>query len=213
MSEINAYNTQLEKLKMREYGRSVMKMVAQLKEIPDREVRSEQARAVVKTMEILNPQVRQQEDFEHKLWDQLYIISGFDLDIDSPYPCPAPESFETAPVPIPMKEEKIRAAHYGRNIERILDLIAEQPEGEMKTELIRSLAVYMRTQYLIWNKDSVADSTIFSDIEKLSEGRVRVPEGLELTKLSESANFSRPNSGSKKQHQNHFKGGKFGRRR
>lgn len=189
------YNTSREKLQMPEYGRNVLKMVEQLKSIADREKRNEQARAIVKVMEILNPQVHSQEDYEHKLWDHLYIISGFDLDIDSPYPCPSPEDFDTKPVPIPMKGTKIRAAHYGRNIEKIIDLIAEEQDGQTKTELIRSLAIYMRQQYLIWNKDSVADTTIFQDIEKLSDGKVKVPEGIGLSKISEKANFSRPNIG------------------
>ena len=186
------YNTQREPLKLSEYGRNILKMVEQLREIPDKEKRSEQARAVVKSMEVLNPQVRQQENWEQKLWDHLYIIAGFDLDIDSPYPCPVKEDFETKPVPLPMKGTKIRATHYGRNIEKILDLLAQEPEGEVKTQMIRSLAIYMRQQYLIWNKDSVSDETIFADIEKLSDYRIKVPEGLELTKLSLDSNFSRP---------------------
>ena len=89
----------------------------------------------------------------------------------------------------------MKAAHYGRNIESIIDLIASEPEGEVKTAMITSLAIYMRQQYLIWNKDSVADETIFSDIEKLSDYRIKVPEGISLTKLSGDANFSRPGMG------------------
>ncbi|MGI6313483.1 MAG: DUF4290 domain-containing protein [Candidatus Cryptobacteroides sp.] len=190
------YNTEREKLSMPEYGRNVFKMVEYLKTIPDREKRNEQAKAVVKTMEMLNPQVRVQENWEHKLWDHLYMIAGYDLDIDSPYPCPLKEDFETKPVPIPMKGSPIKAMHYGRNIERIIDLICEQEEGETKNLLIRNLALYMRTQYLIWNKDSVADETIFADIEDMSEGRIRVPEGMELGKVAQDANFSRPGLGS-----------------
>lgn len=194
-SNLLEYNTEREMLKMPEYGRNILKMVEMLKNIPDRQKRSEQARAVVKSMEILNPQVHTQEDFQHKLWDQLYIISGFDLDIDSPFPCPLPEEFETKPVPIPMKGSKIKAAHYGRNIEKIIDLLCDEPEGEVKNAMIRSLAIYMRQQYLIWNKDSVADETIFADIEKLSNHRLRIPEGLSLSKISIDANFSRPGLG------------------
>ncbi|MBQ0077020.1 MAG: DUF4290 domain-containing protein [Bacteroidales bacterium] len=186
------YNTGRERLAMPEYGRNVLKMVEQLKAIPDREKRSEQARAVIKVMELLNPAVRTQENYAQKLWDHLYIIAGFDLDIDSPYPCPVAADFETKPVPIPMKGEKIKAAHYGRNIEKIIELICEQPEGEIRDYLAVQLANYMRQQYLIWNKDSVDDSTIFSDIEKLSEGRIRIPEGIELDKISSNASFSRP---------------------
>lgn len=193
------YNTERERLQITEYGRNVLKMVEHLKEIPDRAKRSEQAVAVVKTMELLNPGVKAQEEWEHKLWDQLYIIAGFDLDIDSPFPCPVKEEFETKPVPLPMKGAKIKATHYGRNIEKIIDLLCGEPDGEVKTAMIRSLANYMRTQYLIWNKDSVADETIFADIEKLSDYRLKVPEGLSLKGLSQDASFARPTIGIKPQ--------------
>ena len=186
------YNTEVEKLAMPEYGRNVLKMVEQVKAIEDRQKRSEQARAVVKVMESLNPQVHQQENYEQKLWDHLYMIAGFDLDIDAPYPAPVPEVMSSRPDPIPLNTKPIKARHYGRNIESIIDLIASEPEGEVKTAMIRSLAIYMRQQYLIWNKDTVADAIIFADIERLSDGRVKVPEGLELTKIDTNANFSRP---------------------
>lgn len=193
------YNTEREKLPMTEYGRNVLNMVDHLKTIPDKAVRSEQARAVVKTMEILNPAVKTQEDWEHKLWDHLYMISGFDLDIDSPYPSPLKEEFETKPVPLPMKGTKIKATHYGRNIEKIIDLLCDEPDGEVKTAMISSLATYMRTQYLIWNKDSVADETIFADIEKLSGGRLKVPDGITLKGVAQDASFARPTIGIKGQ--------------
>lgn len=189
------YNTEREKLIMPEYGRNVLKMVETLKTIEDRQMRTRQARAVVKVMEILNPQVHLQDNYEQKLWDHLYLIAGFDLDVDSPYPCPEKEQFESVPVHIPMKDSRIRATHYGRNIEKIIDLLCEQPEGETKTELIRSLAIYMRQQYLIWNKDSVADETIFADIEKLSDYRLKVPEGINLTKISSDVSFAKPSFG------------------
>lgn len=189
------YNTENEKLAMPEYGRNILSMVEQLKTIEDRDKRSEQAKAVVKSMEILNPQVHQQENFEQKLWDHLFMIAGYNLDIDAPYPAPVPEIMETRPVTIPLKSKPVKAAHYGRNIESIIDLISSEPDGEVKTAMIRSLAIYMRQQYLIWNKDSVADETIFNDIEKLSDYRIKVPEGISLTKISGDATFSRPGMG------------------
>ena len=149
------YNTERVRLYIPEYGRNVQKMVDYLKTIEDREKRNEQARAIIKVMEILNPAVHLEEDFEHKLWDHLYIIAGFDLDIDAPYPMPAPESLNQKPEPVPMSNKPIKATHYGRNIESIIDLIAEKEDGEVKTAMIRQLAVYMRQQYLIWNKDTV----------------------------------------------------------
>ncbi|MBQ4286728.1 MAG: DUF4290 domain-containing protein [Bacteroidales bacterium] len=187
------YNTEREKLQMPEYGRNVLNMSEQLRNIPDREKRSQQARAVVKVMELLNPQVRSEENWERKLWDQLYIMAGLDLDIDSPYPVPTEEQINLKPQPIPLQDNPVKARHYGRNIESIIDLIAALEEGPMKSEMIRSLACYMRQQYLIWNKDSVADGTIFADIEKLSDGRITIPEGLSLPKISNDASFQRPN--------------------
>lgn len=186
------YNTEREKLSMPEYGRNVLKMVEDVKKIEDREKRTEQAKAVVRVMEILNPQVHSADNWEQKLWDHLYIMAGYDLDVDSPYPMPSPEQRKSRPEIIPLKKKPVKATHYGRNIESIIDLIASEPEGEMKTAMIRSLAMYMRQQYLIWNKDSVADTTIFSDIEKLSDFRIKVPEGLTLSRISSDSNFSRP---------------------
>lgn len=186
------YNTEREKLQMQEYGRNILKMVEQMRAIEDKNKRSEQARAIVRVMELLNPQVHQQENYEQKLWDHLYMIAGFDLDVDAPYPAPAKEDFETRPVTLPMKSDRIKAAHYGRNIEKIITLLCDEPDGDVKTAMIRSLAIYMRQQYLIWNKDSVADETIFADLEKLSEYRIKVPEGLELGSVNMESTFSRP---------------------
>ena len=186
------YNTERVRLYIPEYGRNVQKMVDYLKTIEDREKRNEQARAIIKVMEILNPSVHLQEDYEQKLWDHLFIISGFDLDVDAPYPMPAPESLVQRPEPVPLEKKPIKASHYGRNIENIIEFIASKEDGDAKTGMIRSLAVYMRQQYLIWNKDTVSDETIFQDIEKLSDYRIKVPEGLQLGKIDSGQSYSRP---------------------
>ena len=201
------YNTERVRLYIPEYGRNVQKMVNYLKTVEDRQKRNEQARAIIKVMEILNPSVHLEEDFEHKLWDHLFIISGFDLDIDAPYPMPSHESRVTKPEPVPVNTRPIKAIHYGRNIESIIDLIAQKEDGDVKTEMIRQLAIYMRQQYLIWNKDTVADATIFQDIEKLSDYRIKVPEGIQLTRIDNAAVFARPgqNQQKGKQQNNRFK--------
>ena len=199
------YNTERVKLFVPEYGRNVQKMVEYLKTIEDRDKRNEQARAIIKVMEILNPSVHLQEDFEHKLWDHLYIISGFDLDVDSPYPAPAPESLHERPQVVPIKKKPIKANHYGRNIESIIDLIAEKEDGETKTAMIRSLAIYMRQQYLIWNKDSVSEETIFQDIEKLSDFRIKVPEGLHIGKIDNGQAYVRSGMNSSKGRQQNLR--------
>ncbi len=207
------YNTERERMKMPEYGRNVLRMVQRLKTIEDRDERTRQARGVVRVMELLNPQVHVEENWEQRLWDHLFVISGYDLDVDSPYPIPEPEHLQTRPDVIPLKKSRIKATHYGRNIESIIDLIAGLEDGERKTEMIRSLAIYMRQQYLIWNKDSVADETIFQDIEKLSDHRIRVPEGISLSRISAEATFSRPGMnldfGFRRGQNRNFQGRKF----
>lgn len=195
------YNTEREKLQMPEYGRNVIKMVEHLKEIEDRDKRTEQAYAVVKVMELAynhtgganaTSPVRGDENYFQKFWDHLFIIAGDELDVDAPFPKPQPENRQEKPMRIPYKDKPVKAAHYGRNIESIIDLIEKEPDGEEKTELIRQLAFYMRQQYLIWNKDSVDDETILHDIEKLSDFKIHIPEGLEISKMNGDGNFARP---------------------
>ena len=186
------YNTERVKLYIPEYGRNVQKMVEYLKTIEDRQKRNEQARAIIKVMEILNPAVHLQDNYEQKLWDHLFIISGFDLDVDAPYPMPAPESLNDKPLAVPLQTKPLKATHYGRNIESMIDLVAEKEDGETKTAMIRSLAIYMRQQYLIWNKDTVSEETIFQDIEKLSDYRISIPEGLHIGKVDSGQSYNRP---------------------
>lgn len=192
------YNTEKERLVKPEYGRSILEMVKSLKKIEDREKRSEQARAVIHAMELINYDVHKQENFDHKLWDDLFIIAGYDLDVDAPYPVPAPEQALSRPEVPSVVKKPIRASQYGRNIESMINLVAGMEDGDVKTSVIRSLAIYMRTQYLIWNKDSVADETIFDDIEKLSDYRIRVPEGIQLGKVGADSNYLRPGQAPKR---------------
>ena len=196
------YNTERVKLYIPEYGRNVQKMVDYIKTIEDRQKRNEQARAVIKVMEILNPAVHLQDDYEHKLWDHLFIISGFDLDVDAPYPMPAPESMNEKPLPVEIQKKPVKATHYGRNIENMLEHIALQEDGPMKDAMIKTLATYMKQQYLIWNKDTVTDQTIFQDIERLSEGKVKVPEGLQLGRVELQNGGTRQGGGQNKK--NHW---------
>lgn len=184
------YNTQREKLNLPEYGRHVQKMIEQVKQIEDRDKRNEQIRAVVQAMSVLNPHLKDYPDFKHKLWDHVFAIADYDLDIDSPYPVPTKAAAQSKPGRLEVNKTPIKASCYGRNIEGMINLVAEREDGAEKNELIRMLALYMRQQYLIWNKDNVADKTIFKDMEMLSGGKLIVPEGIELGAIT--GDFSRP---------------------
>lgn len=196
------YNTEREKLILPEYGRNIQQMIADVKKIEDREKRNEQVRAIIQVMAMLNPQVREMADYKRKLWDHLQMIAGYDLDVDSPYPVPEKAFQDEKPEPIPIDKSQIKAACYGRNIENMINLIATREDGEAKTGMIKMLALYMRQQYLIWNKDNVADATIFADMEKLSDGRLKVPEGIELGEIAQGASFNRPGIGGQGRNNN-----------
>lgn len=191
------YNTQREKLKMPAYGRTIQILIEQTRQIPDREKRCAQAAAILKSMEMLNPAVYTQENYSQMLWDHMQFIADYCLDVDSEFPMPEPSALQERPTMVPVQKKPVKAAHYGRNIESIIDLISTLEDSPSKTEMIRSLAIYMRQQYLIWNKDFVEDETIFKDLEKLSDYRIKVPEGLVLSNVSSDMKFSRPGFSAK----------------
>ncbi|MCL1974288.1 MAG: DUF4290 domain-containing protein [Bacteroidetes bacterium] len=177
------YNTQREKLIMPEYGRYVQKLLQKVKTIPDKEKRSEQVRAVVHAMGILNPQLRDMNDFKHKLWDHVFVISNFELDIEAPFTPPTSESFRIAPNRIGLEDKPLKVNYYGRNIQNMAEALAQRKPGADRDEMVKELAYYMRKQYLIWNKESVSDQTIFTDLSMLTKGRLHVPEGFKMDEV------------------------------
>ena len=202
MKELD-YNTQREKLRMPEYGRHVQEMVEYVASLPTKEKRNEQIQSVIQVMGTLNPQLRDINDFKHKLWDHVQVISDFNIDIDSPYATPTRESLSTPPAPIPLQKTPVKAAHYGRNIQNMIEVIAQREDDEVKTCMIKTLASYMKQQYLIWNKDSVSEETIFNDIYKLSDGRITVPEGVHIGMgMNPQQKPHRNNGGKGKQNNN-----------
>ncbi|MDR2813351.1 MAG: DUF4290 domain-containing protein [Prevotellaceae bacterium] len=175
------YNTQRNKLALPEYGRHIQRMVEHLRTIPDRKKRNEQALAVIGVMGSLFPYLRDINDFKHKLWDHLFIIADFDLDIDSPYPRPEPITFEEKPRHVPYTSpDSIKLKHYGRGVQDMLENIAALPEGEKRSYSIMAVANHMKKAYLAWNKESVSDDIIYKDIERLTKGRVIISDTTRL---------------------------------
>lgn len=176
------YNTSRKKLILPEYGRSIQKMVDHLKTIEDRDKRNQQARAVIQVMGNLFPHLRDINDFKHKLWDHLFVMSDFDLDIDSPYPILARESFRELPNIVPYANPKsIKIKHYGRGVQDILHIVAEMPEGEEREAAVTAMANHMKKAYLTWNKDVVTDEQIFADIALLSAGKITIDPETQLS--------------------------------
>lgn len=177
------YNTQRSKMFLPEYGRNIQKMVEYTVKLEDREERNKAARAIIAIMGNLNPHLRDVSDFKHKLWDHLFIISDFKIDIDSPYEKPTPEVLFEKPKAVPYSDYNIKYKHYGKIIELLIKEAMGFEEGPEKETLIRLIANHMKKCYLTWNREVVTDEVIFEDLKKLSGGTLNIATDL---KLSES---------------------------
>ena len=173
-----------------EYGRNIQKMVEYTTQIEDDEERNRAARAIIAIMGNLNPHLRDVNDFKHKLWDHLHIISDFKLEIDSPYEKPTPETLLEKPKPVPYSDYSIKYKHYGKIIELLIKEAVGFEEGEEKETLIKLIANHMKKCYLTWNREVVTDELIFEDLIKLSGGALSVSPDL---RLSESRDILQKN--------------------
>jgi len=176
------YNTERPQLHIPEYGRHFQKMVDYAVSIEDRDERNKVAQAIISVMGNLQPHLRDVPDFQHKLWDQLFIMSDFQLDVDSPFPITSKEVLQQRPEPLPYPQNYPKYRFYGNNIKRMIDVAIGWEKGEMRDGLEYAIANHMKKCYLNWNKDSVEDSVIFAHLKELSEGEIDLaPEGENLT--------------------------------
>lgn len=187
------YNTQLPKLEIPEYGRNIQVMIEHCVKIEDREERNKCARAIIQIMGQLNPHLRDISDFTHKLWDHLFVISKFQLDVDSPYPRPSAETFATKPKSVPYPATKMKYKHYGKTIERIIDAAKTYDEGAEKKELTRLIANHLKKSYVNWNKDSVTDDVIFKQFKEMTNNELVIDETSALTHANELKNKNHNN--------------------
>lgn len=187
------YNTQLPHLQIPEYGRNIQVMIDHCITIEDRDERNKCAKAIIQIMGQLNPHLRDIADFTHKLWDHLFLISKFKLDVDSPYPRPNAETFTTKPKVVPYPATKIRYKHYGKTIERIIDVAKTYEEGPEKQELTRLIANHLKKSYVNWNKDSVTDDVIFKQFKEMTNNELVIDENSALTHANELKNKNHNN--------------------
>ncbi len=166
------YNTGRKQLVLPEYGRNIQKMVDYIKTVEDRAERNRLSHAIIAIMGNLNPHLRDINDFKHKLWDHLAIISNFELDIDYPYEIPQREMFQQPPRIVEYGTHDIIFRHYGKSIELMIEAVCEIPDGPEKDRLVNTIANHMKKSYLIWNRESVSDEVILSDLRKISRGKL-----------------------------------------
>jgi hypothetical protein len=166
------YNTTRNYLAMREYGRHVQKMVEHILTIEDPERRQNNAEAVIELMGFLNPHLKNVEDFRHKLWDHLFLISAFKLDVKSPYPIPTKETYKAKPQPIPYPKRSSRFSHLGKNLEDVIDKALAEQDPEKRQGFANAIAYYMKLAYNNWHKEVVHDDAIQSELNSITDGQL-----------------------------------------
>lgn len=197
------YNTERKPLIIPEYGRHMQEMVDYCMSIEDREKRNEFAGIIIEVMGVLNPHLRDVDDFQHKLWDQLFIMSNFSLDVDSPFPVLEKTEVYSRPQRVPYPQEEYKYKYYGKNIRRMID-VAISWEGEKQEGLIMVIANHMKKCYLLWNKDTVEDSVIFDHLNEMSGGKIDLRTSNEILSSGEKYYSSHSSSGKNRK----GKGGK-----
>ena len=174
------YNTEKEQIVISEYGRCVQEMIKKLPEIEDREQRTEAARYIISVMVQMNPQIKQSNDWEHKLWDHLYMISGYNLDIDSPYAPPIPVEQQEKPQHVGYQNNNIKYGHYGHYLLKMIEVASKEENDELREALAYSLAGQMKRNYMEWNKNVVNDQVIIDDLNHISNGRLVIADETKL---------------------------------
>ena len=165
-------------------------MIRHLMEIEDREKRTEAANFIISVMAQMNPQVKQTDDYIHKLWDHLYIISDYQLDVDSPFPPPQPLTESTKPHHVDYQNHNIQYGHYGYYMAKMIEIASETEDDEMRQALAHSIANQMKRNYLEWSGNVVNDQQIIDDLKAMSKGRLVLPDDTKLNGTNEI--LSRP---------------------
>ncbi|MDB9960600.1 DUF4290 domain-containing protein [Oceanihabitans sp.] len=183
------YNTEREHLIIPEYGRHMQKMINHAKTRETKEERNKITNAIISIMGNMQPHLRDVPDFQHKLWDQLFIMADFDIDVDSPYEKPSREELYARPDVLEYPQNFPKYRFYGNNIKTMIDVANTWEEGEMKEALLYTVANHMKKCFLNWNKDTVKDDVIFNHLFELSDGKIDLRESTEA--LSDSSSLMR----------------------
>jgi len=174
------YNTSRKPLIIPEYGRAVQQMVDFCKTIENKQDRNHFAEVIIDKLGILNPHLRDIPDFKHKLWDHLFVMANYDLDVDSPYPIPTHEVLNSKPKMMKYPTNLDDYRYYGNIIRDMIAAIEDWDNDEKKEGLAIAIANQMKKSYLTWNKDQVDDAVIIKHLQHLSNGKIQLPENIKL---------------------------------
>jgi hypothetical protein len=174
------YNTSRGKMLLPEYGRNVQNMIMHAHKIENREERNRAVQAIIVVMGQLNPHLRDVDDYRHKLWTHLFIMSDFQLDVDSPYEKPEREALAERPDIMPYPKGKIRFGHYGQYTQKILELSKGMKDVGERVYMTNSMGNFMKKQYLLHNNNAVENQVIADQLHELSHSELTIekPEDL-----------------------------------
>lgn len=170
------YNYTRRKLFLPEYGRHIHEMVDSLLSIEDRTERTRQAKAVIAVMGNLNPLLRDTADFTHKLWDHLFIMSDFKLDVDSPYPQPSRQELTITPRKMKYSQSRITFKHYGKYTQQFIRSMAKDSGTRAIDEEMINIARYMRTKSFEYNNEHPNNEIIIKDIRLMAGKDISLDE-------------------------------------
>lgn len=175
------YNTQRGSIKMGEYGRRVQEMIEHLKTVEDREKRTRMANTIFQVMVNLNPEIKEQKEYERTVWDHMYELADYDLDIDIDFKAPQPEEKDAEPDHIGYKGVLSKYRFYGRNLLEMIDSIRDMEDREIKTSYLNYIASFMLNSSKNWNDEDLTPKQICQHLADLSNGEIQTnPEDLEL---------------------------------
>ncbi len=184
---MHTYNTNQSPLKLREYGRNVQKLVAQLEQIPDKATRTKYANSILQVMGLLHTgSAKSPIDYSQKRWDDLFNISGYKLDIDSPYPMPQPGILVKRPTPLPYPQQAIKYRHCGHHVEQLIQKAVEITDPVKQEQMIISIGKLIKNLSATWNKDNMDNATIFGMIQDLTGKKLLI----DIEKLKSENNFT-----------------------
>lgn len=166
------YNTTRPHMAMREYGRHVQQMVDHILSIEDKERRQKNAQAVIELMGFFNPHLKSVEDYRHKLWDHLFLIADFNLDVESPYPIPTRESLKAKPAPLPYPKRYPKYSHLGKHLEMVIAKAMAEENEEKRSGFAHIIAYYMKLAYNTWHKELIPDESIRSELNAITQGQL-----------------------------------------
>ena len=205
------YNSTKDSLVLPEYGRNIHLMIQYAKTVADYEKRSAYINAIIELMYQMSPLNKNVENFRDRLWNHLYEIAGYDLDVLPPSGIkPEPEAAQKATYNITYPKSDSKLRHYGHNVKKLIAKALETDDEAKKEGLVNTIGSYMKLAFRTWNREHyVTDDVIKSDIITMFDGQLSLEEdkvfdnikpantNMQQRRYTQGQNRKRPQNGNR----------------